>query len=143
MANAPCLPPEKHVICNGFKTFVSKALLHPEQMNTVWMKDLIGKFSFLGGLIVDCCAEIFLEPKICILHPQHRRFLGCDLGSECIASSLSQIALIFGCLVLNKASVFFGDIDVQQASSTIPQPMEDLDHKRRIDVLETSHGFSI
>lgn len=79
-----------------------KALLRLEQKNLVWKMYNIQKVALSGRLVVDCFAGIFSAAKACIHSPQHKLFVGSDLDSECVALSLSQLALNFAREILNK-----------------------------------------
>lgn len=68
------------------------------------MKNINGKFTLLGGLVLYCCAGTFSVVKACMLLPQCRQFAECDLDSECVASRLPQFSLVFARQVLNKRS---------------------------------------
>lgn len=107
------------------------------------MKDIIRKFTLSAGLFVDCSAGTLPVTKACILLLQHRRFFGCDLDSECIASSLPQMALFCSRQLLNKESDITGDDNVQQAAFTFFNVMEELELKHCIDVWEMPAGFPI
>lgn len=61
----------------------------------LWIMDIIQKLTLPGCLIVDCCAGIFPVAKGCVVLLQPRRFVECDLDSECVALSLSKLAIIF------------------------------------------------
>lgn len=61
----------------------------------LWMMDIFRKFTLLGGLVVDCCAGIFLVAKTCMILPQHRLFVGSNLDSQRSVMNLLQLALHF------------------------------------------------
>lgn len=59
------------------------------------MNDVICKFTLSGGLVVDCCAGTFSLDKAGMLHQLQGWLVRSDFNSECVASSLPQMALIF------------------------------------------------
>lgn len=75
-------------------------------------KDIIRKFSVPDSSIVDYSAGTFSVAKTGALHFTTRRFVGCDLALECVASSLSQLTLVFACQVWNKELDITGGDDV-------------------------------
>lgn len=75
------------------------------------------KFILLGGQVVYCCAGTFTLLKLCMIRPQRRQLEGCGLDSDCVASSIAQLALIFACQVLNKEFDITEEENVQQATS--------------------------
>lgn len=82
--------------------------------NVAPMKEVIHKFTLHGFLHVDCCSGKFSGAKECMLLPQHRWFIRCDLDVECDMSSLPQLAFIFAREVLNAESDITGDETVLQ-----------------------------
>lgn len=68
----------------------------------LWMKTIFCEITFLGRQVVYCCAGRFTMAETCTLLPQHRRFVGIDLDSGCVAYSLPQLALVFTRQVLKK-----------------------------------------
>lgn len=54
---------------------------------------------FSGRLVVGCCGDKFSVAKASILFPQHRKFVGCYLNLDCVASSLLQLDPMFSCQV--------------------------------------------
>lgn len=63
----------------------------------MWMEVTICKLTLPGGLVMGCCACMFIA---------------CDLHLECFASSLSQLAVILALMVLNEALDIFRNDDV-------------------------------
>lgn len=143
MFNVPRLPQDELVFRTGFSVFGSKALLRPELKDMLWMRKIIRKFTLPGGLDTDCCAGAFSVAKACTLLPQQRQFVGCDLESKSVASSLPYLAFIFARQVLYKDSDTIGDDDVQQTASPFVKAIAELHQKRHNDVWETTAGFPI
>lgn len=81
------------------------------------MKSSFCKFKLPGELVPDCCADMISLARACILIPQYRRFVLCDVNLESIDSSPPQLALIFKRQESNKELDIIGDDDLQKASS--------------------------
>lgn len=112
----PRSPQDEREFQAGFSASFSKLLIRLEQKNMLWMMDIISKFAAPSGLVVDSCAGTFSVAKASMFLAQHRRFVGCDSDSKCIALSLSHLALGLVWQVLNKESAIIEDKDVQQAA---------------------------
>lgn len=109
----------------------------------LWMNNIIHKFTLLGVLVVDCCAETLSVARKCMLLSQHRRFVCCELDLECVASNFPQLALVFSQHVLNKKFDSTGNDDVQQALFAFFEAIEEPNLKRCMDVWEAPVDFSI
>lgn len=59
-----------------------------------------------------CCAKKFRAAKACMLLPQNRWLVEDDIDSECVTSSLLQLALVSAPQVLTKELDSTGDDDV-------------------------------
>lgn len=81
------------------------------------MKDVVHKFNLPSGLAVRSNADTFSVAKACRYQSKHKRFVRCDLDSECVAPSLLQLALDFPRQVLIKESDITGYVDLQQLLS--------------------------
>lgn len=100
----------------------------------LWVKKIVCMFTLPGVLVVKRCAGTFSVAKECMFLPQDSKFVVCDLDSEYIASSLSELARIFACQALNKKSCLTEDDTLQHAVSTFLKAVEETDLERRINV---------
>lgn len=100
----------------------------------VRMNYIIRKITIPGGLVVYSRAGMVSVAKKYTLQTLHRLFVGRDLDSDCVASSLLQLALDFAWKVFSKESDDTGDNAVHQAAFTFFKAIQKLDLKRRINV---------
>lgn len=107
------------------------------------MRDMISEFALLSGHIENCFGGTFSMGKTKKLLPHHRRFVWSDLNSQCAASSLPQLVLIFSCQVPNNESNVTEDEDVQRAAPVFFKTMEQLYLNGCIYLGETRAGFSV
>lgn len=108
MSNFPGLPQKEQFFPTGFSASGFMALLRPAQKNMVWMRDIISKLTVPVELIQDCCAGTFSVARAFMRLPQHRQYVGSDLDEKSVASSFSQLILIFTCQIFNKESDITG-----------------------------------
>lgn len=107
------------------------------------MKNIIRKFTLLGGLVLDCSACKFSVGKVYILLMQNRRIVGCELDLECVASSLPHLSLIFSFKISKKETDLTWNDYVQQNAFKLVKVVEELDLKHRTNVWEMPAGFPI
>lgn len=88
ISKGPSLLYDECVFRTGLKAYGSMALLCSKQKNLVSMNDINRKFSPHGRLLVDYCDGRLSVARTCMLLTQYRRLVGCDLESDCDASSL-------------------------------------------------------
>lgn len=72
-----------------------------------------------------------------MLLSQHKRFVGWELDSNCVASRIQLLVLIFTRQGLNEESNTTEERYLYQAASTFVKAVEELNRKRRFDVWET------
>lgn len=99
--------------------------------------------SLPSEVVMDCCAGSFSAAKAFTLHLQYKQLVGFDLDSQCFASSLSQLALIFAHRIFMEKHNTTWDDNVHQTASTIVEAMDELNLERQINVWDTPEGFSI
>lgn len=79
-------------------------MVRPEQKSIELMKDLLVKFSSPAEVVLDTCAGTFATAKVCMLLPEHRRFVGCEKDGECFSRSLGSVVEVYGKQFLNPKS---------------------------------------
>lgn len=62
--------------------------------------------------------------KACIILPQYRKFVECNLDFEYLSASFPQLALDITQQILNKELVTSGDSDEQQTAFSVIPAME-------------------
>lgn len=92
-------------------------------------------------LDIDWCAGTFLVAKVYMFHSQFRQLVGSNMGSECVAACLLQLAVVFIRQELIRKSHISGEDNMQHASLTYVKAMEALAVKRRINEWRTFYGF--
>lgn len=78
-----------------------------------------------------------------MLPTHYRQFVGCDLDSKRIPSSLSKLDLVSARQVLSKELDNAVDDNVQQAASMFVEAINELDQRHRVNVWESSAEFYI
>lgn len=119
MSSTPRLP-KKEVLCQeeGTPRGGRRAVRRAEQKNVSRMKELVRKPSTSGD-VVNFSASACSTAKVCVLHDQPRKLVGCGLSPEMLDSVETDPVLTFVSQTLAPKSDISGHGDVRVAAKFI------------------------
>lgn len=76
----------------------------PEQNSVLWIEHLVTRFSKLGQVVLDWCAQTYATVKACMRVIKNRRFSECEIYAACFDASMPSVVGAFTKQVLNEKS---------------------------------------
>lgn len=68
--------------------------MHPDQKNTVWMKNIVQKCTKPENLEMHACAGSLSFIKVSMLLPIYRTLVGCEVDPDCVTQTMARLILL-------------------------------------------------
>lgn len=139
--NIPRLPPTEVVYCEQRTENGRRRMLRPEQKCSAMMMDTIVKYTKPGGVVVDLFGGTWSVLKACMMLPQHRRGIACDIDDETLEAGMMQLVEVFAKQVQHELSDIEGNEEVQTAARTFLNSMGRLEMRLRDNLWKAPPGL--
>lgn len=84
-------------------------LVHREQEDIVWMKEIVQKIMKPEDLNVDACGGTFFVAKAYMLLDKHRKSVGCEVDPSYVTKAMMQLILLYARQLLSKGLDIYGE----------------------------------
>ena len=139
--------PEHEVIydtTDGSKqnTTEKREQFRPDQISVALMMDLIEKFTKEHAIVVDPFAGTYPVFKACLKLPKHRRFIGCDIDTDCLYHVEDDLIQTYARLIISSDSDLNPPNEkLKLAAQTLVSEMEQLKVNRRASAWTVPQGL--